>query len=340
MPHMRPYTPWKSGSTFLRSSGLLGVAFALSLTAGCMNVDTLGNGSDMSMPSGNSQPTGGSMGASSSGPRGGASSTPSGSNSGTNAINNPSASNPSGNNEGNDGTGGGTTAPVTPPHTTPDPNANMPPSSSGNLSLSVSMASDTVRLNETKSYQVTVTPTGGFNGMATLSAEGLPDKVTATFTPPSIMLTDQPQTVQLNLAVASDAAVTANPANLTVKATSGAISATAPFSINIPAELLIGIAKGVDIGTKQAPNTTAFGGADSITVHYVQGLQITFQNNDAIDHRVHSDGALGIPHEPGNLTANGGTYTVKVNGPGASQANDVHCHIHTTMIGPAINVVQ
>jgi len=111
--------------------------------------------------------------------------------------------------------------------------------------------------------------------------------------------------------------------------------------VTIPAELLITIAKGVAIGSAASPNTTAFNGVSTMNVKYAPGMKITFVNLDGINHEVHAQASantLGIAHEGGPLMANSGnSYSQNITGPGTIKANDIHCHIHTAMIGPTIN---
>jgi plastocyanin len=216
-----------------------------------------------------------------------------------------------------------------------------PPATTGALATTLSAQTETLRLNETKSYTVTVTPSGGFNGLVTLALDKPPAGVSGTFTPAAVMASDAPVTAQLELTVAPDA--TAAPSlPVSVKASSGAITSSASLTLAVPAELLITIAKGVRIGTSADKNTTAFGNTSELSVKYVQGLKITFINNDGINHEVHAQGTAnmeGIQHEQGPLMSNAGnSYTQTISGPGDIQANDIHCHLHPNMIGPLIHI--
>jgi plastocyanin len=206
-----------------------------------------------------------------------------------------------------------------------------PPAQTGTLMLSLSSNMDSIRLNESKDYQLMVLPGGGFNGMVTYAIEGLPTGVTATFNPAGGMVS-QPSTVTLTIKTAGDATVGAG--SLTVKATSGTINSSAALALTVDAELLVSISKGVDIGTNATPNTTAFG-ADSIpTVFVAPGTKVTFINNDTINHEIHSDGSLGINHEGGPLMANGAnTYTQTFNATGTF---NFRCHIHPNMLGQIV----
>jgi hypothetical protein len=190
---------------------------------------------------------------------------------------------------------------------------------------------------------VTVTPSADFSGGGvTLGVDGLPAAgVTATFTPAQLTMASSPQTIKLDLHVASDAAVAPSLA-LSIKASSGAISGATPLALTIPAELLITVAKGVQIGSSANPDLTAWGGTSSLTVKFVPGLKVTFENLDTINHQVHAQNSAnlaGIAHEGGPLMANGANvYTQTIKGPATIKANDIHCHIHPNMIGPTINI--
>jgi plastocyanin len=212
----------------------------------------------------------------------------------------------------------------------------------GSMTVALDKATDTIRLNETKSYTVTLTPAGGLTGNVTLALDNPPASVTGVFTPASINVTGTaPVTAKLDVTVGSDAAATTS-ATLAVKATSGTITASANLGATIPAELLIAIAKGVPLGSAGSPNMTAFSGVSKITVKYVAGLKITWVNNDIINHELHAQAtanALGVNHEGGPLMANAGnSYTQTITGVGIIKANDTHCHLHPTMIGPEIDV--
>jgi len=150
--------------------------------------------------------------------------------------------------------------------------------------------------------------------------------------------------VQVAVTVASDATASATALPIAIKATSGSINASASLGVTIPAELLIGIAKGVAIGTAAAPNATAFGQSAVMNVKYTPGLKITFINNDTINHEIHAQGTMntaGIAHETGPLMANvGNAYTSTIKGPMLIKAGDWRCHIHANMLGFDINVQQ
>ena len=290
-----------------RRHSILPIAFAASLLGGCLgSFGTPGEGTGTSTGSGSGTGTGDGTGTG------------------------------SGNGAQSGAGGGGGTAPM------PDPTPTMPPAQQGTFTASLDKTTDNVRLNETKSYTLTLTPANGLTGGVTLALDTPPAGVSAVFTPATLNITDaNPVTVQVALTVAPDATATTS-AMVNVKASSGDITSSAALGLTIPAELLIEIAKGVQIGTAAAPNATAFGFSGTMNVKYVQGLKVTFINNDIINHEIHaqlSANSAGIAHEGGPLMANAGnSYTQTITGPTVIKSGDWRCHIHSNMLGFNINI--
>jgi plastocyanin len=202
----------------------------------------------------------------------------------------------------------------------------------GDLKVSLSVSQLTLRLNESKSVRVTLTPTSGLSGAVTLTVIGLPTGVTAQFTPSAPTLGTSPVDVDLALVTKSNMmAQSAVP--LTVVAAVGGINTSAPITLDVLQEVLITIAAGVSLGTTAAPNTTAFGGTASTSVTYVApGTKVTFLNLDSRDHEIHTNpNTVGLQHENGALVPNG-TYTQ------ALQKGTVNfrCHIHPNMMGQIV----
>ena len=79
-----------------------------------------------------------------------------------------------------------------------------------------------------------------------------------------------------------------------------------------------------------------------MNVKYVQGLKVTFINNDIINHEIHAQltaNSAGIAHEGGPLMANGAnSYTQTITGPTLIKSTDWRCHIHSNMLGFNINI--
>jgi plastocyanin len=290
-----------------RRHSILPIAFAASLLGGCLgSFGTPGEGTGTSTGTGSGNGTGSMTG--------------------------------SGDGSGNGAQSGGGDGSGTP---TPAPTP-MPPAVQGSFTAALDKATDSIRLNETKSYTLTLTPSNGLTGGVTLALDNPPAGVSAVFTPASVNITDaNPVTVKVDLSVAPGATSTTSAA-IAVKASSGAITSSANLGVTIPAELLIQIAKGVAIGSAASPNATAFGTSAQMNVKYVQGLKITFVNNDIINHEIHAQGSAntaGIAHETGPLMANAGnTYSQTINGPILIKSTDWRCHIHSMMLGFDINI--
>ena len=207
-----------------------------------------------------------------------------------------------------------------------------PVAQSGSIAITPSTTSEALRLNDSKQIMLTVAPSNGFNGMVTFSLAGAPTGVTATFQPPGMMISTQTSVV-MTLKTASNTTPFTGKA-LTITAASGAISATAPVTLDVKAELLVIIPKGVNIGTSAQPNLTAFGAQSIPTVFVAPGTKVTFLNQDSINHEIHSDGTLGIQHEGGPLLANeANSYTQTFNGTGTY---NFRCHIHPNMKGQIV----
>ncbi len=209
-----------------------------------------------------------------------------------------------------------------------------PPSQQGSIAVSLPSSADSLRLNEHKDFQVTITPSGGFDGMVQLTVEGMPAGLTATFTPPGAMMAGTaPMTATMTITSASDATPN-NTMPLTVTATSGTITSSAALTIDLKAELLVTIATGVNVGSSGSPNSTAFGSSSLPVLFVSPGTKVTFVNEDNINHEIHSDGSLGIQHEGGPLMANAGnSYTQTFNGKGTF---NFRCHIHPNMLGQIV----
>jgi plastocyanin len=208
-----------------------------------------------------------------------------------------------------------------------------PPASSGAIGLSLSATSQTLRMNESKPITVTVTPKDGLTGVVALELSGAPAGVTAAFEPPGVMLSGAPAQVQMTLKAASDAQPKTGYA-LSVKAVSGAISAVTPLTLDVAAELLVVVQKGVALGTSAQPNLLAFGASPTPTFYIAPGTKVTWVNQDSVNHRVHSDGTLGIAHEGGDLMANSAnTYSDTFTGTGTFS---YRCHIHPNMKGQIV----
>ena len=222
--------------------------------------------------------------------------------------------------------------PAEPPPTQPPP-TQPPPTSTGSLSITIPTTSVSLHLNESKSVIATVTPTNGFNGTATFGVTGLPTGVTATFNPASITMTTAPVQVTMTLHTVSD--ITGSLGlPLTLTTTAGTISSSTPLTLDVLQEVLITIAKGVNLGTSAAPNTAAFGAVSTSVMYVAPGTKVTFINLDTRAHEIHANNnPTGLQHEPGQLQPNGANSYSQILKAGTV---NFRCHIHPNMIGQIV----
>ncbi len=114
------------------------------------------------------------------------------------------------------------------------------------VALSASPASLSVASGGSGTVAVSVSPLGGFAGEVALTAEGLPTGVTASFSPASTSAAST-----LTLAVSADAA--AGATQVTVRGTSGSLSAVTAFSLTIASPSPGGVpASGAGLGCAAA----------------------------------------------------------------------------------------
>lgn len=211
----------------------------------------------------------------------------------------------------------------------PDLGHSTPVVLPGELQLGLSASQLTLRLNESKSVKLTLTPSDGFSGDVALSIAGLPAGVTATFDPPHPAITAAPVEVTLSLSARPD--MIAPPAMpLSVVASSNGRSSKAPLMLDLVDEVLIIIAQGVDTSSV---NETAFGGTAQTSVVYVApGTKVTFLNLDTVDHEIHpDDSSTGLQHEPGPMHPNETYSQVLTQG-----SVTFRCHIHPNMVGKLV----
>jgi plastocyanin len=224
-----------------------------------------------------------------------------------------------------------TPPPATPPPATPPP--ATPPPATGSLQITLPSTSLTLHLNETKTVTATVTPTNGFNGTATFAVTGLPSGVTASFNPASVSMTTAPVQVTLSLHSVSEM-VGSLGVPLTITTSAGSISSSTPLTLDVLQEVLITIAKGVNLGTSAQPNTSAFGAVTTSVMFVAPGTKVTFINMDTRAHEIHANNnPTGLQHEPGQLQPNGtNTYSQILK---AGTVN-FRCHIHPNMLGQIV----
>ncbi len=98
--------------------------------------------------------------------------------------------------------------------------------------LAASPPSRTVTPGGTANYTVTVTPAGGFTGTVSLSVDGLPADASASFSPPSVVITDAtPKSSTMTVTTAATTPL--GTASLTITGTSGSLQHAASVSLDV-----------------------------------------------------------------------------------------------------------
>src|SRR5205823_11254709 len=95
--------------------------------------------------------------------------------------------------------------------------------------LTASPASRTVTQGSSTSYGVTISPTGGFTGQATLSVSGLPTGANGSFTP-------NPATASSTLSVTTSTSTPTGTYTLTITGVSGALTHTTTVALVVSAD--------------------------------------------------------------------------------------------------------
>jgi plastocyanin len=99
--------------------------------------------------------------------------------------------------------------------------------------------------------------------------------------------------------------------------------------VNVKPELVIRI----PAGSVDNPDNS-FGPGGQLAVRYIApGTKVTWLNTDNVPHRIHADDQNGFNHQEGEMSGNGGSYTVTVDAPGVYNYN---CHIHSQMQGTLV----
>jgi hypothetical protein len=214
--------------------------------------------------------------------------------------------------------------PVNEPGDPTNPNANSMPSnpsnpgtSTGQMGVSLSNAAAASDLGTTTDITVTVEPKGGFKGDAQLTISGLPDGVTAAFSPASVTLNTTAATSKLTLTVPTTAAPSSggNGSALVVTAKSGATVATANANFKVNPKLTMTIPVNSDAliaaggGTRYVDGWAgpALGTAPAaLKTQQNNPIQIVVVNKDSQARIVH--GNAGFAHgDTNNPVPPGGT---------------------------------
>jgi subtilase family serine protease len=102
------------------------------------------------------------------------------------------------------------------------------PSLGSNFSLAASPTSVTITQGASGTSTISVTPQNGFSGSVTLSATGLPNGVTASFSP-------NPTTNTSTLTLSATSTAVTGPATVTITGTSGSLTNTTTVSLTVTA---------------------------------------------------------------------------------------------------------
>jgi plastocyanin len=215
------------------------------------------------------------------------------------------------------GNGGGddTQPPASPPDAGPP----------ADYALAVSPISAELVLGETRTFTVTITGANGFSGPVALAATGIPATWSAKFEPATVeVAAGTPGTATLTLSIPTDAEIATGMLDVAGSAAPGERHAS-KADIVVKPEIVIRIPQ----GSVDNPENS-FGPNGQVRVRYVApGTKITWVNDDAVNHRIHADGAGGIQHQQGEIPP-GGSYTDTITGAGVI---DYNCHIHGQMKG-------
>ena len=191
------------------------------------------------------------------------------------------------------------------PNATTPPPAPAPPSPgqiTGEVAVTLSSVTPAVDLGDQLEITVTVEPKAGFKGDADLTATGLPDGTTATFTPAKVTLNTTAATAKLLFKVPVTAVPSAAGASsaVVVTATSGAVKASANVSFKINPKMKLTIPLNIDAlrstGTKFVDQWGATFGLTPTPLKTQAGnpIVVTVFNADSKGHIVH--GNNGFAH--------------------------------------------
>ena len=127
---------------------------------------------------------------------------------------------------------------------------------SPNFSLSVSPASQTVTVGASTTYNVTITPTGGFGGSVALSLSGLPSGASGSFSP-------NPATTTSTLTVVTDSSIAAGTYPMTITGISGGLTQITS------ATLVVSAPNPPDFGLSASPSSRTVGRGVTATSYSV-----------------------------------------------------------------------
>ncbi len=184
------------------------------------------------------------------------------------------------------------------------------------FSLSANPSSLTITQGSSGTSTITITPQDGFSGSVTLSASGLPNGVTASFSP-------NPATATSTLTLTASGTAATGTVTVTIQGTSGSLTNSTTISLTVQALVQsftlsaspssVGIAKGGSSGTSTITITPVNGFSGSVTLSnstLPKGVTAQFSPNPAT--------STSILTLTAAKTAKAGTSTITITGTSGS----------------------
>ena len=229
------------------------------------------------------------------------------------------------------------------PNTSTPPPAPTSPGTSSRIAVALSTTTPATDLGTSVDITVTVTPTSGFTGQATLAATGLPAGVTATFTPASLTLNTTPATAKMTVMVPYTTlpSPVGGSSAIVVKATSGAAEATANANFKVVPRVTLTIPINTAALLKAGGGSRFLDtwggptfGANAVPLQTQAGNGITFvvKNLDSVAHEIHGNG--GFAHGSAKVAPGGTDPKVRVLDPAAANIS-ANGYIHGEANGTA-----
>lgn len=184
-----------------------------------------------------------------------------------------------------------------------------PPPAAPNLKVSLDQTSLQMQLLAQTPLHVSVAP-NGYSGAVTLQAGSLPAGLTATFSPPSVVL-DGTNSGASTVTLSTVDSTPPGAVSLDVQAVAEGTTAHASVSVEVQSIITIHIPSGVNGlgGTTSNPVKDAYGPypfkiAAPANMSSSAPVTVYFMNDDGQPHEVHADNAQqGFGHDPGPFGA-------------------------------------
>lgn len=196
----------------------------------------------------------------------------------------------------------------------------------GDFSLSVAPASQTVVAGNSTTYTTTITPSNGFSGSVTLSASGLPGGASASFNP-------NPASSSSTLTVGTSSTTPAGSYTVTVTGTSGSLTHAASTS------LVVNPGPDFSLSASPAMATVSRGGSTtySITINPMNGFtgSVTLKVS-GLPNRTASSFSPNPASTSSTLTIStthptpAGTYTLTITGTSGSLSHSTTVTLQVT----------